>query len=213
MILLVSGATRTVERLVGHPNLGVLLTPSAGNYPPPRDTTWAGVPWACDNSAFAGFDDALFRQMLAKVRCRPDCRWVAAPDVVGDHAETLALWRRYLPVILEHGQTAAFVAQNGCTVESLPWGRGMSAVFIGGDTAWKLGGEAARIVHEAKRRRLWVHMGRVNTFRRLLFAATLGVTSVDGSKFSRFAETYIPSALAFLEQLDRQRMVPLQEGW
>lgn len=208
MILLVSGGTRTVKRLIQHPNLGVLITPSAGNSPPP-----VGVYWACDNSAFTGFDHAKFRQMLKKIKDRPDCRWVACPDVVGDHEATLKLWHENVRLILDHGQLAAFVAQDGCTVESLPWGAGMSAVFIGGTTRWKLGSEAARIVHEANRRMLPTHMGRVNTLRRLMLAQTLGVTTVDGSSFSKWSETYIPRSLDYLAQLDRQRMVPLCQPW
>lgn len=208
MILLVSGGTRTVNRLIQHPNLGILLTPSAGNAPPPK-----GVVWACDNSAFSGFDGVRFQAMLKKIKDRPDCRWVAAPDVVGDHDATLKLWYKWGGKIAEAGQLAAFVAQDGCTVESLPWGRGMAAVFIGGTTAWKLGSEAARIVHEANRRNIWTHMGRVNTLRRLMYAQTLGVRSVDGSQFSKWSETYIPRTLDYLAQLDRQRMVQLEHSW
>lgn len=208
MILLVSGATTTMARLIGHPNLGVLLCPRGANNPPPP-----GVVWACDNSAFSGFDEATFRQMLAKIKDRHDCRWVSAPDVVGDHEATLAKWHKYLGLIQEHGQLAAFVAQDGATVESLPWGRGMAAVFIGGTTRWKLGHEAARIIHEANRRGLWTHMGRVNTFRRMLYAQTLGVRSIDGSKHSQWSDTYLPPTLAFLAQLDRQRMVPMGAEW
>jgi hypothetical protein len=208
MILLVSGGTRVVKRLIQHPNLGVLLTPSAGNSPPPK-----GVVWACDNSAFSGFDEVRFVSMLQKIKDRPDCRWVAAPDVVGDHEATLSLWQKWCGIILEYGQTAAFVAQDGCTVESLPWGRGMAAVFIGGTTRFKLGSEAARIVHEANKRNLWTHMGRVNTLRRFVYAQTIGVRSVDGSSFSKWSETYIPRTLAFLSQLDRQKMVPLVPAW
>jgi hypothetical protein len=208
MILLVSGGTRTVNRLIQHPNLGVLITPMAANNPPPK-----GVVWACDNSAFSGFDEVPMLEMLKKIKDRPDCSWVAAPDVVGDHEATLALWPKWLRIILEHGQTAAFVAQDGCTVESLPWGRGMSAVFIGGTTRWKLGSEAARIIHEANRRNLWTHVGRVNALRRVFYCQTLGVRSIDGTQFSKWSETHIPKTLAFMAQLDRQRMVPLEVPW
>ncbi len=208
MILLVSGATRTIDRLRGHPNLGVLLTAKGCNLAPPK-----GITWACDNSAFSGFEETSFLNMLDKVRNRADCLWVAAPDVVGDHNATLELWPKWIRILIEHGLSGAFVAQDGCTVESLPWGRGMRAVFIGGTTRFKLGGEAARIVHEANRRGLWTHMGRVNTLRRLFYAHTIGVKSVDGGKFSKWSETYIPATLEFLEQLDRQHMMQFQEGW
>ena len=43
---------------------------------------------------------------------------------------------------------------------SPPW-REFDAVFIGGDTAWKLGPEARRIVRICKEHGKHVHMGRV----------------------------------------------------
>jgi len=66
-MILVSGATKTVRRLLGHPNLGVLLTPHDGNVAPPR-----GVVWAADNGAFRGFDDALFRGFLKRIEGRSE---------------------------------------------------------------------------------------------------------------------------------------------
>ena len=209
VLLLVSGATKTVNRLIGHPNLGVLLSPGKGlNASPPR-----GVFWACDNGAFSGFDDVGFRDMLKKIQNRPGCRFVVCPDVVADHEATLKLWHEWSGRIWEAGQLPAFVAQDGGSVESIPWGQGMGTVFIGGSTEWKLGSEVARIIHAARRKNVWVHMGRVNTMRRLMYAQTLGVDSVDGTQFSRWSETYLPSTLAFLSQLDRQRMIPLEAPW
>ena len=208
VLLLVSGGTKTVNRLIQHPNLGVLITPAAGNAPPPK-----GVFWACDNGCFGGFDEVLFLTMLAKIAGRHDCRFVTAPDVVGDSDATLKLWYKWAPKIVDAGQSPAFVAQDGQTVETMPWGRGMGAVFIGGTTRFKLGNESVRILHAANQRNVWTHMGRVNTFRRIMFAQTLGVDSIDGSKFSRWSETYLPQTLDFMEHLDRQKMIPLETPW
>ena len=208
VLLLVSGGTKTVTRLIQHPNLGVLLTPRAGNVPPPK-----GVFWACDNGCYGGFDEVAFRAMLDKIAGRTDCHFVTCPDVVGDSKATLELWYEWAPKIVEAAQSPAFVAQDGQLAEAIPWGRGVGAVFIGGSTRFKLGSEAARIVHAANRRNIWTHMGRVNTHRRIMFAQTLGVRSIDGSKFSRWSETYLPQTLDFMEQLDRQTMVPLETPW
>jgi hypothetical protein len=195
MYILVSGATVTVrELIVQHPNLGVLICPAAGNSAPERGTVWAA-----DNSAFSGFDEATFIQMLKRIEGRDDCRFVTAPDVVGDHEATLNLWEKWNPKIRNYGLTPAFVAQDGCLPDSVPW-RDVGAVFIGGTTRYKLGEAAAAIVGEGNRQNVWTHMGRVNTARRILYAAALGTRSIDGSGFSRFSATHLPWALRLAKQ-------------
>lgn len=195
MILMVSGGTKTVRRYQGHPNLGVLLTPAAGNKPPDM-----GTRWACDNAAFSGFDEMAFRRMLDRISDRNDCEWVTAPDVVADHRATLERWAVWADEICRAGQRPAFVAQDGC--QEVP--ADAVALFIGGSTKWKLGRDAAELVAEANRRGLWTHIGRVNTGSRLKHAHRVGATSVDGSQFSRWSETHIPRALGILWALDRQ---------
>lgn len=201
MLVLVSGATKTVRDLmVQHPNLGVLLTPNDGNVAPQP-----GVLWAADNSAFSGFDDATFRRFLARIEGRRDCMWVTAPDVVGDAEATARLWNEWRPIIKARGLRPALVAQDGLTARDVPWDE-VEAVFIGGTTRYKLSEAAAEVVGEANRRNVWTHMGRVNTAKRVLFAAAIGCRSVDGSSFSRFSKTHLPWAL----RLARQRPLRLQ---
>jgi hypothetical protein len=195
MYILVSGASATVRTLLlQHPNLGVLICPRAGNVAPERGTVWAA-----DNSAFSGFDDVIFSQMLRKIEGRDDCRFVTAPDVVGDHEETLKLWDTWADKIKGYGLPPAFVAQDGCMPDMVPWSEAR-AVFIGGTTRYKLGEAAAAIVSEGNRRNIWTHIGRVNTARRILYAAALGTRSVDGSGFSRFSATHLPWALRLAKQ-------------
>jgi len=55
------------------------------------------------------------------------------------------------------------------------------ALFIGGSTEWKLGPEARAFSSEAKARGKWLHMGRVNTWRRYEIAESFGCDSVDGT--------------------------------
>jgi hypothetical protein len=47
-----------------------------------------------------------------------------------------------------------------------------------------------------------VHMGRVNSIRRMVYAWSIGCTSFDGSKFSRFGDTYIRPTLRVLAALN-----------
>lgn len=198
MLLLVSGATTTVRRLHPHPNLGVLLTPVASNDPPP-----VGVTFACDNSCYSGFDAEKYIKMLRKLTERRDCLWVTCPDVVGDPHATAQLWNEWAPVVRDFGQQPALVAQDGIQPGDVPWDE-VGAVFIGGSTEWKLG-LAHQVAEAANARGVWVHMGRVNSRKRLRYAYNIGVRSVDGSKYSMFPDTWIPSDLAYIANLTKQQ--------
>jgi hypothetical protein len=90
MLLLVSGATKTVERLKSHPHLGHLVSPRSRN-----DPNWflsTGLPWAADNGAFSGFDPPAFLRMLDVIQGKPGCLFVVCPDVVGNAIATLSLF-------------------------------------------------------------------------------------------------------------------------
>lgn len=181
MLLLVSGATRDVMRLRLQANLGVLMTPRGGH-----SAQWlreTGLPWACDNDAFSGFDADRFIRMLDVLRGVPGCRFVSCPDVVGDAQATLARFKEWELSITVRCFPVALVAQDGLEYESIPWDL-FDALFIGGSTIWKLGRAAAGLIQEAKQRGKWVHMGRVNSFTRIEYAASLGVDSIDGTHFS-----------------------------
>jgi hypothetical protein len=54
-------------------------------------------------------------------------------------------------------------------------------VFIGGSTDWKLGEMSEAIIAEGNNRGVWVHVGRVNSLRRLRWAKHAGADSVDGT--------------------------------
>lgn len=177
-----------------HPNLGRLVQPR--HYPRIADTAAAGIPWAADNDAFnGGFDAAAFVAMLDRLEGLPGCRFVAAPDVVGDAVATLELFERWGPEIRKRGLPVALVGQDG--LERVPWAA-CDAFFIGGSTDWKLGQDAARFTAEARAAGKWVHMGRVNGRRRVVYAHSLGCDSVDGSSFARWRHTWLPLALEWV---------------
>jgi hypothetical protein len=54
-------------------------------------------------------------------------------------------------------------------------------MFLGGDTAWKCSDTARDVATEAQARGKWVHIGRVNSWRRLQLVADWPVDSVDGT--------------------------------
>ncbi len=157
------------------------------------------MPWACDNAAFNGFDEPAFLRMLDKVKGQPGCLWVAAPDVVVDAAATLDLFCRWQPRIKNSGLKVALVAQDGLENLRVPWSR-LDALFIGGSTAWKEGVAARKLALKAKSKGKLVHMGRVNTLRRIRLAAEFVCDSIDGSGFSMFPDARIPKGLRWIEQ-------------
>jgi hypothetical protein len=46
-----------------------------------------------------------------------------------------------------------------------------------------------------KRAGKWVHMGRVNTDRRIRYAAAIGCDSIDGTKWVRWRDAYLNDGL------------------
>ena len=197
MTILVSGATVSVQKH-RDPHLGVLFVPGA--WGTPAAALWPGCIWGADNGAFSRFDAIAFVEMLGKLRRLPGCQFVAAPDVVGDAAETVRLFGLWAPMIRAHGFPVALVGQDGLAVDATPWGL-LDAFFVGGSTAWKLGGDARELVAYAKARGKWVHMGRVNSRKRIHYAERIGCDSVDGTQFSWFADRWIPKGLSWVRPL------------
>lgn len=206
MILLVSGATKTVARYSHHPALGRLVQPRSWN----RIDTIArsGMAWGADNDALAGVQPDAYLSMLDAIARAPrdQLKFVAAPDAVertpdgirGSWEGTLWLWRCWRPTLQARGLPAAIVLQDGATPETVPWDE-LSAVFVGASTRWKLSRTAELLVRMARARGLWVHVGRVNTMGRLARVEAMGANSFDGGQFSRWPEKYLPQFLARLE--------------
>lgn len=182
MLILVSGNTKMVRRVAGAGgDVGVMLTPSNGNSV--GSVVDLGVPWAIDNGAFSGFDPDAFRRLVARAAGRPRLLWVVCPDVVADAVATLEMWRVWAPILRAARVPVAFVLQDGQERHELPVA---DCYFLGGSTEWKLSESAADLAAEGRRRGKWIHMGRVNSMRRLRIAHEFGCASVDGSGYSRF---------------------------
>lgn len=188
MLLLVHKAHQTLLNHQ-HPNVGRLVSPR--QYSRIADTPRAGMLWAADNDAYAAWDETRFVKMLNAIKGVPGCLFVACPDRVGDADATAELFERWSPAIRRRELPLGYVAQDGLIGDAVPW-LVVDALFIGGTTEWKLGPEAADLVYEAKDRKKWVHMGRVNTWRRLEYAKSIGVDSIDGTSLSMYTNTYLP---------------------
>ena len=166
----------------------------------------SGLPIGVDNSAFTNFDEARYVRLIQRINCRVE--WVTLPDVVGDAQKTTELFFEWQHRILFMEKRihwsdmfmAAYVGQDGCEDIEIPWDS-FGCFFIGGTTEWKLSQTTADIVREAKRRGKCVHMGRVNSQKRLRYAHWLGCDSVDGSGYSRWARKCLVRDLHYLHDL------------
>lgn len=158
------------------PDLPAMVTPRMRQQPP------AGQLWAADTGCFAdpaSHDDERYLAWLARMPLER-CLFATAPDRVGDAATTLELSLPMLPRISALGIRAALVAQDGLLPEQVPWDQ-IGALFIGGTTAWKLSEASYQLIAEARGRLKWVHMGRVNSWRRFRAAWAAGCDSADGT--------------------------------
>lgn len=186
--------------------VGLLDTPANGY------TKSDGWIWAADNGCFnertyAG-DEAWFAWLERNAGQAATCLFATAPDVVGDHAATLARSLPWLAHIRALGYPAAFVAQNGATVDGIPWDA-FDVLFIGGSTDWKLGPEAASLALVARRKGKRVHMGRVNSYKRLRHAAAIGCDTADGTYLAFGPDVNVPRLRSWLDRLHAAPFLPL----
>ena len=184
MMLLASG-TALIGRYGHEPWFGQLLCPRSRN-------AIVCNRWAADNAAFSNFDSHAYVRMVESIAAMPPRPiFVTVPDVVANAHATRHRFADWYPVLGRYRLPLAYVLQDGEQADVVPW-RLIAAVFVGGSTAFKVGEQARTLVAEAKRRGLWVHMGRVNTVRRLMYAQQIGCDSIDGSGFARFPDAMLP---------------------
>jgi hypothetical protein len=208
MIYLSGVSTAALRARLPHRCLGLMWTPAA--YTDRQHV--CGSTYAADNGCFTlgdRFDPAAWLHWLARMNLT-GCLFAVAPDVVGDAAATLARSAPYFDRLHAMGYPVAYVLQNGQETLPVPWDD-IDAVFIGGDTEWKLSQHAAQLAYAAKARGKWVHMGRVNSRKRLVRAAVMGCDSADGT-FLRFAPTTnMPRMLGWLRELELAPVLDLND--
>lgn len=172
---------RVLESML-HGDLGMIATPLQPNRVRP------GLDWCGDSGAFSARyvgDEAYLEWISALSIFKDQCAFITAPDVVCDPVETLKRSLPMMPRIRELGFPVAYIGQDGLLVEDIPWDE-FDVFFIGGSTEWKLSTDVHYLTTEAICHGKTVHMGRVNTLRRMRWAKAIGCASVDGTflKFS-----------------------------
>lgn len=190
-------------------DLALIATPAGGSRPAP------GVTWCADNGCYGkGYPgDEKWIAWLASFTPAQiaACQFATAPDVVGDAAATHTRSQPWLGRIRALGYRAAYVAQNGLEHLAVPWDD-FDVLFLGGDTDWKLGPAARTLAAAAKTHGKDVHMGRVNSERRLRYAQMIGCDSADGTYLAFGPDTNLPSLLAWLRGVNTQGALDLFDG-
>jgi hypothetical protein len=155
-----------------------------------------GFPYALDNGAWSAyskgtpFDERAFDLALRKLGSSAD--WTVAPDIVAGGLASLDLSLKWLPRVLSESPRALIAVQNGMIdADVRPFLGERVGIFVGGDTEWKLRtlplwGGVARSVG------CWLHVGRVNSAKRIHACAIAGAHSFDGTSATRYAKTVGP---------------------
>ena len=183
-VLIHNGGARFHYWAGKYPNkLGWIVGPNAYK----KHRFWPWIFYALDNDAFAAWtkgepwDAAAFFEMLQETKLQPvKPLWVIVPDVVGDLKATKSNWKKYAGKVAEFGWPLAFAVQDGMKRDDVP--TDADVVFVGGSDQqnWKW-----RTAHYWCDHFERVHIGRVNSIRRVRYSERIGAESVDGSSWFR----------------------------
>ncbi|EIM98675.1 hypothetical protein WQE_22728 [Paraburkholderia hospita] len=162
-----------------------------------------GMRYAIDNGAWTAyqrgepFDEPAFLDVVEKLGERAD--WIVLPDIVQGGLASLEFSLRWKERLSGIPSQVLIAVQNGMQLEDVaPYLSPVVGIFIGGSTEWKEETAAAWGLL-ARRRNCHLHVGRVNSARRIRICAAAGANSFDGSGPSRFSK-----ALPRLDRATRQ---------
>ena len=151
--------------------------------------------YALDNGAFTyhrknqPFNDRAFVRMVRRFGYNAD--WIVIPDVLFDARSTIDLAKKWIPIIEKACPETPmlFVWQDGMSIRDLaPFVSAGIGIFLGGSAAEKF-----KILRDVSgfcsRKNVWLHVGRVNSVKRVKACKAHGVCSFDGSGYTRFDRT------------------------
>lgn len=220
-VMYLTGVSTPITRAAKREDLGLLVTPAS--------SVWRQIDhyslYAADNGCYveskAGrpFNAERWLRWLEQLPVQralfaalPDVlEWYDDPETgrpycIGNVDATLERSAGYVERVKELGFPAALVAQDGLEdLDTVPFA--IDALFIGGSDGFKLGPNVRQLVAQARDRGMWVHMGRVNSAKRLRYAGEIGCNSADGT-FVGFSPTKnAPRMLGWLDKLAAERQV------
>lgn len=148
-----------------------------------------GIDWILDNGAYScwiknePFDENAFEDALIKLEnCVSHPDFVVVPDIVAGGIESLRFslkWANIIPA----GLVLYLAVQDGMNSAIVEKYIGLfDGLFVGGTLEWKIrtGKTWVDLAHSYNMK---CHIGKVGTFRRLVWAKSIGADSVDSSTF------------------------------
>jgi len=161
-----------------------------------------GLPYAIDNGAWTAyqqqrpFDADAFRRLVDTHGAGAD--WIAVPDIVEGGLRSLDFSLSWIPELDKVGSLLLIPVQDGMAIDDVaPFvSPGRVGIFIGGSTEWKIE-QIPALSAWANDLKIWCHVGRVNTRKRIRHCVLAGATSFDGTSVTRYGKTIGP--------LDRER--------
>ncbi len=182
-----------IAAMLDRHEIGLMCQPASN---PPR----AGWLWAADNGCFAAtFKESKWQAWLEKPHPRSGCLLATVPDVVGDHESTMIRFRKWHEYVRSLRYPVAFVAQDGANETNVPWSD-MDVLFIGGTDSFKQGFGSGLLARAARDRGKWVHVGRVNSLKRLMHWAEIA-DSADGTFLAFGPQRNAPRVKSWVESL------------
>ncbi|WP_176329097.1 hypothetical protein [Burkholderia vietnamiensis] len=152
-----------------------------------------GFEYAIDNGAWTAFqqgkpfDEYAFLNVVEKLGEGAD--WIVLPDIVAGGLASLDYSLLWLERLRGMPTPLLIAVQDGMEIDDVRHLLSPAVgIFVGGTTEWKeatMGAWGA----VARRRHCYLHVGRVNSARRIRICAAAGANSVDGTSASRFATT------------------------
>lgn len=163
------------------------------------------MPYALDNGAWTAyqqgraFDENAFRRALDKVGEGAD--WIVLPDIVAGGLRSLDYSLTWLERLRGFPRQLLIAVQDGMEIDDVrevlsP----VVGIFVGGSTQWKEATTGAW-GSVARRRNCYLHVGRVNSVRRIRICSAAGANSIDGTSASRYALS-LPPLDAATRQVD-----------
>jgi len=178
-----SRSKRNVDEMRRY-GIGLLLQPN-------ERRLWPGFKYGIDNGAFSAWNTGKPWREAPWLRLLRDhgagAEWAVLPDIVNGGAESLALSLRYLQQVRDMTRRHLIAVQDGMTADDIrPHVGEHVGIFVGGSTEFKEGTLPmwGRLAAEMG---CYLHVGRVNTQRRIKLCAMAGADSFDGTTCSRFS--------------------------
>jgi len=167
-----------------------------------------GFQYALDNGAWSAFqqgtpfDEMAFGKALDLLGENAD--WVVLPDIVAGGMASLEFSLQWLDRLQPFPQKLLIAVQDGmCPDDVREYLSPAVGIFVGGSTEWKLATLDSWSVL-ARRRCCYLHVGRVNSARRIALCAAAGASSFDGTSATRFADSLpnLDNALSYAQNQD-----------